>query len=483
MKREPVAGHRGDSKLGEKDPVSMHNARSQGKVRNQYQGRNASRWRSTRSSRRAPWVWAGTVRLKYRTGGATDGLDLAEGVTYRRNPQREQGRRVSGEGDRGRRLFRWIGRATVVVLVVLGVLVGGSGLSNVGLEMRSDAERLSEAQRALMEEALHLRRTLGDRVWPGWGAMEIPQIVYNERFAFLGAYPGAPPAGWYREPAHEHLGGPWSPVPGDAMAGQPIYRQQLPAGVSPQAFTVRVGDRWVGSIPTLEWSRASLGRQIRDALPAVLEWLPPYRLLGRLFFRGSEHQVALTLHETFHAFQGATAPDHFAAAEAGMAGVSYPLDEPELVAAWQAELELLAEALGAIGVEEKERLAAAFLEARSRRRDRLAPELHEYERRREWLEGLAKYVELEAWWAADTTASYQPQPAAREAGLDAYSGASSAQARELGQLRRSAGQGETLFYYSGMAQAELLDQLGQDWKAAAVPGGRPPELLLAEAIE
>ena len=382
---------------------------------------------------------------------------------------------------RTRRSIRWIGRGIAVVLGLVVMLVAVSALSNVGIETRAEAERLSEAQRARAEETVHLRRTLGDRVWPGWGAMQIPQIVYNERFAFLGAHPGPPPDGWYRGPAHEHMGGPWGRVPGDSLAGAPIYRQKLD-GVSPEAFTVRVGDRWAGSIPTLEWSRISLGRQIRDALPPVLEWVPPYRLLGRLFFRGSEHHVTLTLHETFHAFQAAEAPEHFAAAESDLPGGPYPADDPELVAAWQDELELLAQALAATGLEEKERLAASFLEARARRRRGLDPELHGYERRREWLEGLAKYVELEIWWAADTTASYRPHPAARSADLDAYSGASAAQDRELGQLRRSASQGETLFYYSGMAQAELLEQLGHDWKPAAMPGGRPLEVLLAEAI-
>lgn len=118
------------------------------------------------------------------------------------------------------------------------------------------------------------------------------------------------------------------------VAGEPVYRLALPDGVSPQAFTVRVGDRWTGSMPTLELSRVSLGRQIRDQLPPVLEWIPPYRLLGRLFFRGPEHQVSLTLHETFHAFQAASALEHFAAAEGVLAvGSDYPWDRPEIVAA------------------------------------------------------------------------------------------------------------------------------------------------------
>jgi hypothetical protein len=52
-----------------------------------------------------------------------------------------------------------------------------------------------DVEQARLIEMVHLRQTLGDVVWPGWGQAETPLIVYNGASAFLSGYPDPPP-GW-----------------------------------------------------------------------------------------------------------------------------------------------------------------------------------------------------------------------------------------------------------------------------------------------
>ena len=93
-----------------------------------------------------------------------------------------------------------------IIKVVLAALLGFSilcvgiigflALSNRRLPTRSQVvDRLSDLEKARLAEAIHVRQTLGDEVWPGWGQVDIPFIVYNEEYAFLVGYPD-PADGW-----------------------------------------------------------------------------------------------------------------------------------------------------------------------------------------------------------------------------------------------------------------------------------------------
>ncbi|HUM71167.1 MAG TPA: hypothetical protein PLK31_20235, partial [Chloroflexota bacterium] len=180
---------------------------------------------------------------------------------------------MKGKGCRRWLLFVVVG---VVGLCLLGTAV--SALSNIGLPTQSEqVDYLSENQKALLAEFFQVRARLGENVWPGWGALESPVVVYNEATAFLVNYPAAnPPDGWFKVPQMAARGGPWQQTPDDDFAGQPYYRQTLPAtGETPQAFTVIVGDRWAASMTTKEWTAIGLRQQIREDLPAPLAAIAP----------------------------------------------------------------------------------------------------------------------------------------------------------------------------------------------------------------
>ena len=388
---------------------------------------------------------------------------------------------------RGRRgCFWWL--AAPAGLCALAVLA--SWLSNFGLPVQSPVlDRLTAQDKARLSEVTHLRSALGGAVWPGWEQASVSLVVYNEAYAFLVGYPpeaGAPPPGWVKVPRGVTYGGPWEVVPGELFEGQPYYRQPLPAtGETPEAFTVLVGGQWAASFMTMPYAQIELVRGLQSQLPPGVRSVAPYRLLIRLLMGESEGYVAALLHESFHAFQGASARPRFDAAENVMAlEPTYPWDSAQ--AEWQAELEALAGAALAPADEEAAVLAEQFLALRADRRAALglSANLIEFERQREWLEGLAKYAELASGRLAAESESYAPLPImAADPSFHHYRGRLAFWSQQLGEVRRTlAHEGEIRFYYTGLAQAAVLDRLLPGWKARAFEDGVWLEDLLRLAL-
>ncbi len=367
---------------------------------------------------------------------------------------------------RGRRLLALLSAGLLFACIAA---LGVSALANRGLPTHSQVvDRLPELEKARAAEALHLRAELGEAIWPGFGRADVPLLLYNEANSFLLGYPD--PAGW-------------APVNGDAFDGRPYYWQP---NRDPQAFAVDVNGRWVGSMSTQEYARIYLVEQVRRDLPGPLAAVFPYRLAMPLY--STDWHIAAIIHESFHAFQAQTAREHFDAANASQKRCAprYPWGDEALRQSWQVELDLLADALQAETDEEAAALARQFVAQRAERRARhgLTAELADYERRREWQEGLAKYVELEAWRRAGTTPGYEPRPElAADADFKGYAAFRQRWSSEVTRLRRVAGEeGDGRFYYTGMAQAVLLDRLAPGWKARTMAEGLSPEELLAEAL-
>jgi hypothetical protein len=388
-----------------------------------------------------------------------------------------------------RRIRRLLLLAPLVVVALLLTITAAFAISNLGLPDASlTVERLHEAEKARLAETFHLRESLGELIWPGWGEADIPIVVFNEAYVFLvGAQ--NPQDGWEKVPNGPKRGGPWELVPGDDFYGQPYYRQTLPAPeITPEAFTVRIGDQWAASLQTKEWMEIALRETIKRDLPGFLQAIVPYRLVVPLLMRGSDGYIASLLHESFHAFQGLQAPDHLSRAEDTAATLSggYPYEDEAFQEAWQIELDLLADALEAETTGDSARLAAEFLAARNARRtqSRLAGALVDFERQREWLEGTARFVEL-AVWREGAAEGYSPlEDASPLSDYKAYADYKTRWNNEVDQTRRMArSSGDGRFYYSGMAQAELLERLLPDWKEFVVPAGAYLEDLLASVLE
>jgi hypothetical protein len=379
----------------------------------------------------------------------------------------------------------------IILLSLLGLcflLTAVSAISNLGLPQgMTEVEVLSQTDKIRLVETTHLRQQIGNAVWPGWGDADIPMIVYNEEYAFLTGYPD-PPHGWIKVPAGIQRGGAWELVPGDSINGQPYYRQRLPdAETTPEAFTVLVGERWASSLPQMDWGKIRLMKYMRQDLPPFLRSVFPYRLFLTQLFSSSDQYISLIAHESFHAYQGMLVPQKLADSEntSRQYEQQYPWDDASLQADWQTELDLVTEALRSADENQSAELALRFLEVRADRRAsaQLNDNLIAYEQQREWLEGLARYAELETWRLAGDS-RYSPVPETSEdPEFNAYRDYSRRWTNELNQISRMSGdEGDGRFYYTGMAQAFLLDRFMPEWKERAFDEDVWLEDLLRSAL-
>ncbi|MEW5986627.1 MAG: NUDIX domain-containing protein [Chloroflexota bacterium] len=356
----------------------------------------------------------------------------------------------------------------LLAIVPLGLCLLGSGLSALSNLTLPDPPpstgRLDPLDKARLAETLHLKEALGETVWPGWGTADIPILLWNRDDAFLVNYPNQP-AGW-------------SLVSGDTFQDQPYYRQ--PASKT-ENFTVQIGQVWVASMAT-KWETDTFFReQLQSLFPPVIEQVFPYRLL----IMPSEVQMTGVLHESFHAYQAQVALARLQDAEEAYAqAAAYWAADSGMADDWEAEIEWLIAAANAGSDDEATQLARQFLQQRAGRRERLPASLISYERRLEWLEGLAKYVEVAIWRQAAESATYQPLPAVTEdADFRGYTTFDQRWSQEISQLRRQARlEGEVRFYYTGLVMGFVLDRLSPDWKSQILAGGVWLETLLEEAV-
>jgi len=378
-------------------------------------------------------------------------------------------------------------RGCVLAFIFLCLIATGiSAWINRGLPTQSKVtDRLSELEKARLAEAVHLRQALGDQVWLGWGQADIPQVVYNEAYAFIVGYPD-PPSGWTMMPRHESRGGAWQIVPAEAVEGQPYYRQALSSpDLTPENFTVMVGQKWAASMQTDEYSEIAFYAGFREQLPSFVRPVFPYRLAWNLIAGKTDTTIQGLAHEAFHAYQGTLVPSRLAEAEnINRLESQYPWDDAGLTSAWKSEMELLVQAVRAPTDTEARDLASRFLQARDQRRLSLKAELADYEQQREWLEGLAKYTELELGRLAAVTPDYAPLPAIlADPNFNSYQDRARFMSEQLGEAQVTQGRnGETRLYYSGLAQAMLLDRLLPGWKEKAFEPDVTIETLLRQTL-
>lgn len=239
---------------------------------------------------------------------------------------------------------------------------------------------------------------------------------------------------------------------------------------------------------TKEWTAIGMGNEMRDGLPSFLRPFVPYRLAARIFLglaMNTDVYICAIAHESFHAFQGIVAADRLADAEISLAVNSdrYPWDDSSFVAGWKAELNVLADALSENDDMHAIELAQKFISLRKERRVRsgIDSDLVNLERLREWEEGLGKYTELALWKRAAADSAYVPAVAG-DSDFRKYKGFSGQWAQELSTLRMQSDAGETRFYYSGMAQAFLLDRVNPGWRTRILGENVFLEDLLGKAV-
>lgn len=372
-----------------------------------------------------------------------------------------------------KKFFRFIFKTikwTVLIIILLAVV---SALYNLTLPKKSKTvAQLSMKEKSFIAEAMNLQKRMGNEVWPGWGDALIPVMVYNEKYAFLIGCPD-PPEGWLKMPGREVRGTEWEVVNSDDFFGDTYYRQSLPnPEITPENFTVMVGNRWVATLQTKEYAAIAFYNGFRNELPPVLNAIFPYQLFWEAMMGIADKYIGAMTHEAFHAFQGSQVPQRLAEAESlAYLEDDYPWYEPENANGWANEINLLMESFKAESNESALQLVEQFLDERTERREKsnLSAEIIHYERNREWLEGLAKYAELTIGMKALQNENYKPvNEIIGFSEFKKYKTYAKYYKQQMEEVGRAASRpAENRFYYTGMLQAVMLDRLMPDWKKEA----------------
>jgi ABC-type Fe3+-hydroxamate transport system substrate-binding protein len=353
-------------------------------------------------------------------------------------------------------------------LFSLCILASGiSALSNKNiLKTPEVTDNISQLDKDRLAETLHLKDDLGEKVWPGWGQLEIPILLWNEEYSFLVGYPNHPEG--------------WGEVKGDVFNNEPYYRQNTK---DQQNFAVLVDGQWVASLATKSEMDHFIISQFMEMIPSPINQIIPYRL----FIQPTEVHISGVLHETFHVYQTLIAPDKLALAEDryDFDANYWEIDE-NMRDEWKAEINLLAQALEAEIDAEASELVTQFLEEREQRREKhdLDDDMINFERLIEWEEGLAKYVEVAIWKQAFSSPNYESlAEMSDDPDFNDYKTFEKRWNQEIMTMKNQASQeGDTRFYYTGMAQGFLLDRLLPDWKTRIMAENVWLEELLLEAI-
>ena len=358
---------------------------------------------------------------------------------------------------------------------------------NLNLAFQIDENgKLSDLDKAEIEEFFRLQKQLGDSVWPGYGKADIPVILYNKEWAFLVGCK-SPPDGWRKVPGMNLYGTKWELVAGDNIFGLNYYRQRLESGNNPQAFTVKVGEKWVACMTTIEWTRTKLENDIKKNIPSAQKDNLLLKKMVSIMGGNLDKHISMIVHESFHAFQATRDFNRFKASESTFPwNKEYLWKDIPFNKAWKEEMALLIKAFESKDDAYAKRAIAQYLEMRNKRyRDsKLTPELIRLEQLKEWEEGMAKYMELALWKFASSSSAYVPADALKyDPSFEQYKSFNQAMSRELMNCRMQPQGDDTRFYYAGMLQAFLLDRFYPEWKQQAFNTDIFPDMLLASIGE
>jgi len=346
-------------------------------------------------------------------------------------------------------------RTPIAALIALSLLPPAFGQSQSGI-------KIDPALFIYLDECRAVMRVAGEAIWKGWDLSKTPILFYRPGVQdILIAFPHKP-AGF------EELAG-FNPLGGEMI----YYRDGTTFIDSDGQNTVTDID----GVKTLVVADTFSNQ--RNQLNGVLlgrdkdfarTWLENWDFLPD----DPYGQMAMVLHEGFHAFQDALAPDK---GPNEMAAVDYPLLDSANNASWALEAALMRDALLAGTPDTRAARIRELVAVRAERRAALDRESVEYEDRTEYLEGLAKYVEFRFLREAQ---ALEPDP--RLFFVHGFSGFGP----KLEEIRNKAvlrlkdivaasvdmtgnkfGVGPLRFrlYSSGAALALLLDEVAPGWKS------------------
>ena len=350
-----------------------------------------------------------------------------------------------------KKFFKYLG--LFILIIIVSLVVYNLILSQI-YKTPEDEIMLGEEELQEMNFVYRFKSSEGENIWPGLAQIEIPFIRFNDKYEFLFNY---------ESPENE-----WVLIDGNDEWNGRVYRREA---ANPQAFAVEVDGEWAGSLGTKDQMNRSLFFGIRKEVPKVISYVFPF-----FIFKVSDGMhISGTFHEMFHAFQAIKNESKFLEAENTYADLeSYPYYDDSFINDWNKEGKLLLEA---VKTEDEQRFLAvvdSFLLVRESRRtsNALGANHISAEKKLEWLEGMAKYVEYRSYILAaekkNTSYKFKTKNAYWQM----------EQKDRLSRLGKHGG--DNRFYSSGAAQAFILDRLDADWKSKIMEDGIYLEDLIKE---
>ncbi|HKJ30771.1 MAG TPA: hypothetical protein VKA34_03035 [Balneolales bacterium] len=341
-------------------------------------------------------------------------------------------------------MIKSIKKGFLSVLGILALLIAVVVIENYReatlRDRKYDSPTLTAKDKRNIREALILKQTLGDKIWPHLSKANIPIILFNDQYEFLTNH-STPPDNW-------------SPVKKDRIDHSIYYRKTVD---KPQNFVVKVDDKWAGSLATFDRLNREYYLGVRKELPPFIAQLYPYQYASV----STDLYIVTLLNEIFHAYQAEFYSKQFnQATESLKYGSYYPYVDPNTTKLWNKEGYYLWKASHSENPDTIISNTKKFLTIREERRKQanLSPQLIRYEQNMEWLDGLAKYSEIKFY---ELSARQSP------ASSLVYFHINHPQwKQEYSDLKNKLGhqKDEFRFHLSGMAQAEILDKLLPNWK-------------------
>jgi hypothetical protein len=313
-----------------------------------------------------------------------------------------------------------------------------------------------------LKECREVMRAVGNDIWKGWDFSKTPILFYRPHIQdVLIAYP------------HQPAG--FQPLTGfNPLGGESLYYRD---GTTFIDYDGQNTVKDIDGVKTLVVADAFSNQ--RNQLNGVLlgrdkdftqKWLEDWGFLPSDPYA----QMAMILHEGFHAFQDVQAPDK---GPDEMAAINYPLLDAPNNSSWALEAALMRDALLSESLDSRAAKVRELVAVRTERRAALKKEAVDYEDLAEYLEGLAKYVEFRFLQEAQTlepdprlfliNGFYGFGPKLKETRDKNIKQMKDAIDASIDMTGNKFGVGPLRFrlYSSGAALALLLDDVAPDWKA------------------
>jgi len=326
-------------------------------------------------------------------------------------------------------------------------------------DQKYDYYQLKPQDKKHLREASILKQSLGNQLWPDFSTIELPVILFNDKYAFL-VNDDDPP-------------NQWKTVKNDQFENSAYYRLEIHYSKN---FAIQLNHKWAGSLAVSDRLNREYYLSVRRDLPPLISQLFPYQYASV----SSDLYIVILLQQIFHAYQATVAYPHFRIArDSYKYGSDYPYRDKQLTNEWNKEGYYLWKALQHTNRDSVSFYTQKFLEIRKLRREqaKLNLDLVSFEKNMEWLEGLAKYTEITFY---ELSAHHKPQSS-----LVYFHNNPPYWNKDYATLKKSLGKQNDIerFAISGMAQAEILEKISPGWKNKILQDSVYTEDMLSKALK